>query len=663
MVDFSQMTDEQLTTAKKIRDEAVSQGVDPSYALSIGHIESSFNPKAKASTSTAQGPMQLIKGTAQDLNVDPTNTDENIKGGVSYLKQHLDKYKDPFVSAIAYKAGPGVADKFMQSKDLSSLDDETLKYLKEVKQRYQPQPKQEAKLDQPQVQTQKEPGIESTSLLLDAPVKAIAEGVEYLKDKGAELFTPTTERPFQAGKAVEQAKGGSIAGGVTGAIGPKVTEIVGKVASKVPGPVGAIGKAAETFGKMWSATPIAARTAGGAVGGATFGASQEVLDSYGFSPASKFAVSTVLSTGGEGLGTFLGKEVKQVGKLIGSAALGSWGGVVNSIAGMAKPNKDTFLKEAEVAQEKAFGKRIKGYTEGVIGNQNQGGTTALLREKYGVPADFEGPASAYLRDRVIKPKVNEISIAKQNPNKFSTSDAFTKLETELNRLEAKGTIGKAQKKDLMLKLQSDRSSYETTRGEFADTIDNVIREWGKGLEKQTPTTGFAAVGLKDQKNIRESIRSSYNEWLNGLGLGNAEREYRNAYRAESLAELKDHINHSLTYIDQTKAFDKLAPLIKDGTYSKQDVLDGVKTYLANVSPEEVVTKFTKLDKALVGNELLPKQDMIYFEKAAKEVKLATEKGAKKSKTENFARALIKQISYRAGSAAGESKYESGGAFQ
>jgi len=661
MVDFSQMTDEQLTTAKKIRDEAVSQGVDPAYALSIGHIESGFNPKAKAPTSTAQGPMQLIKGTAQELNVDPTNTDENIKGGVSYLKQHLDKYKDPLVSAIAYKAGPGVADKFMQSKDLSSLDDETLKYLKEVKQRYQPQAKQEAK--PAQVQTQKEPGVESTSLLLDEPVKLISEGVEYLKEKGPSLFTPGEERPFQAGKAVEQAKGGFMGGAITGAVGPKVTEIGGKVLSKVPGPVGAIGKAAETFGKMWGATPIAARTAGGAVGGATLGASEELLDSYGFSPASKFAVGTALSAGGEGLGTFLGKEVKQVGKLIGSAALGSWGGVVNSIAGMAKPNKDTFLKEAEVAQEKAFGKRIKGYTEGVIGNANQGGTTALLREKYGVPADFEGPASAYLRDQVIKPKVSEISIAKQNPNKFSSSDAFTKLETELNRLEAKGTIGKAQKKDLLLKLESDRSPYEKTRAEFADTIDNAIREWGKGAEKQTPTTGFAAVGLKEQKDIREAIRSSYNEWLSGLGLGNAEREYRNAYRAESLAELKDHINHSLTYIDQTKAFDKLAPLIKDGTYSKQDVLDGVRTYLANVSPEEVVTKFTKLDKALVGNELLPKQDMMYFEKAAKDIKLATEKGAKKSKTENFARALIKQISYRAGSAAGEAQYESGGAFQ
>ena len=61
----------------------------------------------------AIGAMQLMPNTAKELNIDPMDPAQNIKGGVSYFKQQMDKYKDPYLAAIAYNAGPSVADKFI----------------------------------------------------------------------------------------------------------------------------------------------------------------------------------------------------------------------------------------------------------------------------------------------------------------------------------------------------------------------------------------------------------------------------------------------------------------------------------------------------------------------------------------------------------------------
>jgi hypothetical protein len=658
MVDFSKMSDEQLLTAKKIRDEATSQGVDPAYALSIGHIESEFKPKAKAPSSTAQGPMQLIKGTAEQLKVDPSNTDENIKGGVSYIKQHMDKYKDPFVAAIAYKAGPGVADKFMQSKDLSTLDDETLKYLKEVKQRYKPTPTAQ---EQPkQVQVQKEPGVESVKLPTDIVsmgamvAEPLKEGYDYLKEKGASLFQSGETRDIDFQKLKEKWHGGAVAGGLTGLAGPKALETAGKVVGKLPGgPITkGIGGALETAGKTFGYTPASARALSGGVGGATFGAVDEYLDASGYSPVTKFALTSLASGGTESLVNFTGKQLLTGAKLIGSGLLHSPGGFLNNMAKLSEKDKAMFVKEAATEQEKSFGKRIKGYVEGVIGNDKQSATTALLRDKYGVPADFEGPASKYIREGILRPKVGEISMGANNSIKFSNSPEFGSFQQEISRLVDKGTLSKSQGSDILGKLKTDMNANIKTRGEFHDTVDNLIREWGKGLEKSTPPTGYKAVTEKEAGVIRTQLRDAYNGWLEKQGLGQAEKEYRNAYAAEKKAELLDHINHSLTYINESRAFDKLAPLIKDGTYSKGEVLDGVRTYLGNANPKEILSKFEKIDRALVGNKLLPKEDMLYFENEAKRIKQIADEGLKTTMSERLVRGLVKQISYKVGTSIG-----------
>jgi hypothetical protein len=130
------LSDEQILIARKIHDAAVKYGVDPEYALRIGHIENRYN--TGPSPAGAIGPMQIMPGTAKDLKIDPNNIDQNIDGGVRLLKQHMDKYKDPYIAGIAYNAGPGVADKFLETNDSSVLPDETLNYVKMLHENYTP---------------------------------------------------------------------------------------------------------------------------------------------------------------------------------------------------------------------------------------------------------------------------------------------------------------------------------------------------------------------------------------------------------------------------------------------------------------------------------------------------------------------------------------------
>ena len=104
--------DEKTVIKNKIIDEAEKQGVDPAWALAIAEQESHFNPKAK-SQAGAMGVFQLMPKTADWLGVkDPWDADQNIKGGIKYLK-FLNKYYngDKWKATAAYNRGQGNIDK------------------------------------------------------------------------------------------------------------------------------------------------------------------------------------------------------------------------------------------------------------------------------------------------------------------------------------------------------------------------------------------------------------------------------------------------------------------------------------------------------------------------------------------------------------------------
>ena len=81
-------------------------GVDRSLVKAVIHAESAYNPQA-VSPKGARGLMQLMPATAQDLKVaNAFDPQDNISGGVRYLRFLLDTFRgDVPLALAAYNAG------------------------------------------------------------------------------------------------------------------------------------------------------------------------------------------------------------------------------------------------------------------------------------------------------------------------------------------------------------------------------------------------------------------------------------------------------------------------------------------------------------------------------------------------------------------------------
>lgn len=91
--------------------EAGRLGVDPDLVLRQMGKESSGNQGA-VSPKGASGLMQLMPATAKELGVDPSDPYQNITGGITYLKQQLDRFSgDKRLALAAYNAGPGAVER------------------------------------------------------------------------------------------------------------------------------------------------------------------------------------------------------------------------------------------------------------------------------------------------------------------------------------------------------------------------------------------------------------------------------------------------------------------------------------------------------------------------------------------------------------------------
>lgn len=112
-----------------IQEIAAAGRVDPALVEAVVRAESGFDPLA-VSHRGAQGLMQLMPETARAVGVENSfSVTENLRGGVTYLRQMLDLFDgDTRLALAAYNAGPNTV---LRYEDVPPFK-ETRSYVKRV---------------------------------------------------------------------------------------------------------------------------------------------------------------------------------------------------------------------------------------------------------------------------------------------------------------------------------------------------------------------------------------------------------------------------------------------------------------------------------------------------------------------------------------------------
>ena len=111
--------------SRPIRYYSALHGVDANLTRAIVWVESRGNPRS-ISPAGARGLMQLMPRTAREMGVtDSFDANQNIRGGVRYFKNQLNRFGKLEKALWAYNAGPGAVRK-------GRLPAETRAFIKQV---------------------------------------------------------------------------------------------------------------------------------------------------------------------------------------------------------------------------------------------------------------------------------------------------------------------------------------------------------------------------------------------------------------------------------------------------------------------------------------------------------------------------------------------------
>ncbi|TXR46848.1 lytic transglycosylase domain-containing protein [Phyllobacterium endophyticum] len=110
-----------------VRKVAVEERFDSDLVLAIARQESGFR-MSSISSAGAVGLMQLMPGTAKRFEVDICDPEDNVRGGIRYLRLLQKRYQNLLYVLAAYNAGEGAVD---QSRGVP-LYPETVRYVSAI---------------------------------------------------------------------------------------------------------------------------------------------------------------------------------------------------------------------------------------------------------------------------------------------------------------------------------------------------------------------------------------------------------------------------------------------------------------------------------------------------------------------------------------------------
>jgi soluble lytic murein transglycosylase-like protein len=219
---FNALSKSQQEVVIKLAAEAERQGVNPELVIAIAEAETGgkfshySGDKVLKSPAGAMGLMQVMPDTANlynkkfNLDIDPTNEDSNIKGGVFILKDLLTQYKSPRTAVALYNASPKAVSTFIKSyetdpdKAILSLPEETRNYSLRISKNFNLDDDKETGLLPAQGEAD---AAKSTSPFADLK-NEFAETNKKLKEAEGNTTTTTTD---------EEQREIPVAGGVAGA--------------------------------------------------------------------------------------------------------------------------------------------------------------------------------------------------------------------------------------------------------------------------------------------------------------------------------------------------------------------------------------------------------------------------------------------------------------
>ena len=114
-----------------IHRAADRENLDPRLIQAVIQVESGGDPAA-VSPVGAIGLMQIMPGTAMELDIDPLDPAENIAGGTAYLSHMITRFDKLEIALAAYNAGPGSVIKYGGIPPYP----ETIKYVNNVLETY-----------------------------------------------------------------------------------------------------------------------------------------------------------------------------------------------------------------------------------------------------------------------------------------------------------------------------------------------------------------------------------------------------------------------------------------------------------------------------------------------------------------------------------------------